>query len=35
MNKSKKISIKDVVITLVIVTWVVGLVIAFNKGING
>ena len=35
MNKSKKISIKDVVITLVIVTWVAGLVIAIYKGING
>jgi flagellar biosynthesis protein FliQ len=34
MNKLKKISKKDVIITLVIAGWVVGLVIAVYKAAN-
>ena len=35
MNMLRKLSMKDVLITLVIVGWVVGLVIAIYKATNG
>lgn len=35
MNMLRKLSMKDVVITLVIVGWAVGLVIAIYKAVNG
>jgi hypothetical protein len=35
MNTLRKLSMKDVLITLVIVAWAVGLVIAIYKGANG
>ena len=35
MNTLRKLSMKDVLISLVILVWTVGLVIAIYKGVNG